>query len=111
RRRRALPLGPGLLRVEDDVLDRQAGLAAEAADEVAPQPAGALTGERRDDDLVDPLVGDRLGGRGEGIRVRDLAVGVDPGAAQLGERAAETLLRLGMVRLRRVALRRDDQEA
>ena len=47
------------------MVDRQARLVAEPLDEVAPQPAGALAREGRDDDLVDPLVVGRLDRRGE----------------------------------------------
>ena len=103
----APPPGP----VDDDVLDRQARLLAQPLDEVAAQPAGAERLERRDDDLVDALVVHGLHRRAERIGMRDLAVRVDPLAAQLSERALQPPLGLGMLARRRVALRRDDEEA
>ena len=69
------------------MLDRQAGLLAEPLDEVAAEPAGAFGLERRDDDLVDPLVMHGFHRGAERVGMRDLAVRVDPLAAQLGERA------------------------
>ena len=93
----------------DDVLDRQAGLLAQPLDQVAPQPAAPLAREGRDDDLVDALVVDRLHRGGERVGVDDLAVRVDAVAAQLGERAAQAPVGLGVLLV--VALRRDDQEA
>src|SRR5204862_142153 len=45
------------------------------------------------------------------IRMGDLAVRVDAGAAQLGDGTLETAFRLRVGALGRVALRRDDQEA
>ena len=67
--------------------------------------------ERGDDDLVDALVLDRLHRRGERIRVRDLAVGLDPLRAEPRQRLPQPPLRLGMLALRRIALRADDEEA
>ena len=60
----------------DDRRARPAGLVSlrQPLDEVAAEPAGARGSERRDDDLVDALVVDRLHGRGERIGMRDLAV-------------------------------------
>ena len=86
-----------------------AGLAAQALDQVAAQPAGAGARERRDDDLVDPLVVGRLHRGRERIRVDDLPVGVDPLRAELRERAPKAAGGLGARDVAR--LRRDDQEA
>src|SRR5204863_4765340 len=97
--------------LDDDVLDRKLELVAEAAHEVAPKPARPLPREGRDDDLVDPLVRDSLTGGRERVGVRHLAVRVDAAPAELGERAAQASLCLGMARLRGIALRADEQEA
>ena len=44
----------------DDVLDGKPGVLPEPLHEVAAQPTALLAGEGRDDDLVDPLVVDRV---------------------------------------------------
>ena len=82
-------------------------LALDALDEVAPQPARALAGEGRDDDLVDPLVAHAWIAAVYGIRMRDLAVRVDPlprssASARRSRRSAS-----GCSSWREVALRRD----
>jgi hypothetical protein len=64
------------------VLDRQLRVCAEPADQIATQPAGASARERRDDDLVDALVLDRLHHGRVRVGMRDLAVHVEPFAAQ-----------------------------
>ena len=61
----------------------QPGVLAQPLDEVAAQPAAPLARERRDDDLVDALVVDRVQRRRERVGVHDLAVRVDALAAQL----------------------------
>ena len=84
---------------DDDVLDRHPLSLVQALDEVAPQPARALLGrEGRDDDLVDPLVVDGLHRRRVRIRVRDLAVRVDPLAAEHRECAPQPPLGFRMRR-------------
>ena len=83
---------------------------AEPLEQVAAHPAGARVRERRDDQLVDALVLDRLHDRRERIGMRDLAVRLDALAAQQRHGAQQPLLRL-LVAALRVALRRDDQEA
>ena len=92
------------------MLDGQTG-GAEPADEVSSEPTRTLARERRDDDLVDPLVLDRLHGRDERIRVRDLAVDVEPLGAKQRERRAEPPLGLGVLAPRGIALRAHDEEA
>jgi len=83
----------------------------QALDEVPLQPGRALGREGRDDDLVDPLVVDRLHRGGVGIWMRHLAVRVDAFAAQHRKRSAQTALGLRVFRAARITLRADDQEA
>ena len=52
-----------------------------------------------------------MSGSGERVRVRDLAVSVDPVRPQDRQSPAQPPFGFGMIRLRRVTLRRDDQEA
>src|SRR5690348_4763696 len=56
--------------LRDDVLHGKAGVGLDALDDMLPLPAGALAGEGRDDDLVDPLV---VGG----VHRRRVRVGVN----------------------------------
>src|SRR5438552_4127806 len=93
------------------MLDRQTAVLLQAADEIPAQPARTLARERRDDDLVDSLVVDRVHRGGVGVGMGDLAVRVDAGAAQQRERAAQAALGLGMRRTRGIALRADEEEA
>ena len=98
--------------VDDDVLDRQARLAAQPADEVAAQPARALARERGDDDLVDPLVA----GTACAAAVNGSGCAIWPCASIPAPRSsasarAQPALGLGVARLARVALRADEQEA
>ena len=87
--------------VRDDVLDRQAGLLAQALDQVAAQPAAALARERRDDDLVDALVVRRL------PSPRCTGRGARPGRARRSpRRAARVSARRRRGRPRRAAPRR-----
>ena len=111
--RRARHAAPPRLQhgVDDDVLDRDAGVRAQPPDEVAAQPAGALAGERGDDDLVDALVGDRLHRRRVRIRVRDLPVRLDPHVRSVVSAARRRRSASGCAAASRVALRADDQEA
>src|SRR5690242_12838389 len=91
------------------MVDRQPGVLSQPLDEIAPEPAAPLTRERRDDDLVDALVVHDLTSRGVRVRVHDLAVRVDPFAAELEERTAETPV--GVVVLLVVALWADQEKA
>ena len=63
----AVPVGCLL----DDVLDRLAGGAAHAIDQIGAQPAGLGLGEGRDHDVVDPEVLQRVDDRGVGVGVAD----------------------------------------
>src|ERR1700722_19214389 len=60
--------GRGGLQVDDHVLDGRRGHVLDALDQVRAQPAGALVGERRDDDIIDAeqLEGVDRGGVGVG---------------------------------------------
>ena len=58
-------------------------------DDVAPEPAGALAGEGRDDHLVDALVLDHLHRGRVRVGVRDLPVRLDALRAERRERGAE----------------------
>src|SRR5437899_2971044 len=106
--------GRGLLRllscrVADHVLDGQTGVLAQALNEIAPQPTALLARERRDDDLVDALIVHNLPRGGVRVGMDDLAVRVDPLAAQLAQRTAQPAV--GIRVLLFVVLWRDDQEA
>ena len=94
RRRGSSCRRPNLGGLDDDVLDRQPAVGAEPPDEVAAEPARALARERRDDDLVRPLVADRLHRRGVRVGMRDLAVRLDPLGAQRRERLPQPPLGL-----------------
>src|SRR5436190_14817713 len=59
------------------VIDGQSGLGPEPLEQVAAQPARARLRERRDDDLVDPLVVRRRQRRRDRIGLDNLAVRVD----------------------------------
>src|SRR5918999_1850495 len=83
---RALALGADLGGLRDDVLDGHLGRVMESLDQVSPQPRRAGRRERRDDDLIDPLVLDRLHRRRVRVRMSDLAVRLDSLTAQDGER-------------------------
>src|SRR5215469_7247977 len=72
-----------------DVLDGLLGDLADAADQVLLEPLRALTGEGRDQDVVDPVVLDRVLDRVEGIGAHRLAGGVDVGAVELGQGRGE----------------------
>ena len=91
------PVRPG--RRRHDVLDGDARVLAQPLDDVAPQPARALAGERRDDHLVDALVLDDLHRGGVRVGVRDLAVRLDALVAERGERGPEPPLGLGVLGL------------
>ena len=104
--------------VDHDVLDRQAGLVLEPLRQVAPQPARGHGGQRRDDDLVDAVGADRVGGGVERVGVADLAGALDALVAHEREREVDAHLggvahRLVVddVAVARAALRDDDVEA
>jgi hypothetical protein len=81
-----------LLGVGDDVLDRLARLLLDALDEVAAQPARPGLRQRGDDDLVGREGRQRVGGRGEGVLVADLAGQLDALRAEVGLREVDAQL-------------------
>ena len=83
--------------VDDDVLDGNVDRRLDAADDVAPQPAGPRLGVRRDDHLVrrrHELL-ERVADDVDGVGVDDEAVGGDAVRAQQVERAVEPAPRGG----------------
>ena len=72
------PMGAALGRLDDDVVDGQLRLVADALDQVTAQPARAPVRVRRDDDLVHLFVADGVGRGSERIRVGDPPVGPCP---------------------------------
>ena len=79
-------------QVDDDVLDGHvAGGAADAIDDVAPHPAGALLGMGRDDDLVRRRLelAERVADRVDRVGLDDETVGRDAVAAQQLERPVQ----------------------
>ena len=108
---------PSSLEVDHDVLDRQPGVVLERLDQVAPHPAGGRRGQRRDDDLGDPAVGDRVVRGVQRIAVADLAATVDALLAHEREREVDAHLRgvahglvVDHVAVPRARLRDDDVE-
>ena len=83
----------------------------QALHEVLSEPRRSRRGERRDDDLVDTILLNRIERSRKRVGLCYLAVRVDPLAAQLGQGSLESPFRLRVLGLSRIALRRDDQEA
>ena len=79
-----------------DVLDLLLGDLADPADQVLLEPARALAGEGRDQDLVDPVVLDRVLDGLEGVGAHRLAGRVDVGAVELGQGRGEVADDLGL---------------
>ena len=72
-----------------DVLDRHVGDLVDLLDQAVLEPLRLLAGEGRDQDLVDPVVLDRVLDRGERLGAHRLAGGVDLVAVELGEGGRE----------------------
>src|SRR3954471_7790884 len=72
-----------------DVLYGLLGDVADAPDQVVLEPPGALAGEGRDQDVVDPVVLDPVLHRQERVRAHRLAGCVDVVAVELGKRRSE----------------------
>src|SRR6185312_10011201 len=87
-------LARGRLGGHLDVLDRLAGGAARATDQVRAQPARALAREGRDHDLVDRVELERVLDGRERVGVADLTRGLEAGFVQTSERALEPRGRL-----------------
>ena len=98
-------------RLDDDVLDRQPASLCSRATRSRRSQLDVCARERRDDDLVDPLVLDRLHRRGVRVGVRDLPVRVDALAAQLGQRPPQPPLGLRWCAYVGSLCGADDQEA
>jgi hypothetical protein len=67
------------------VLDLLLGDLADAPDQVLLQPLRGLAAESRDQDVVDPIVLDRVLDRVEGVGAHRLPGGVDLLAVELGQ--------------------------
>jgi hypothetical protein len=91
------------------VLDRLVGDLLDAVDQPLLEPLRLLPGEGRDQDVVDPVVLDRVLDRRERRRAHRLAGRIDVGAVELGERPGEPVGNLLAAEIARA--RADDRVA